>query len=287
MGDEHLAPYQVAPAVDWLTCTWDRDNPEYGVYIGDCLHFEDYVREQGNITEVETWQGYLGRKTGSFFVGEREQGYCVRVSGSLAHLAFTSIYRIGMHASRLDVAVTAWYTPSISGIGINALSSARFAKLSGRVRNPVRITHYEDDTGGFTLYLGRRSSKAYARLYNKEIESADEYYKGAWRYEVELHNEAATSTAIQLLSPLFPIEETICSIVWTYWHSKGVLPQFDALAQGLEVVLPRREKTTIDKSLAWLETQVRPTVAKLIALGYTDAVLAALGLPEADRGHTS
>jgi hypothetical protein len=55
----------------------------------------------------------------------------------------------------------------------------------------------------------------------------------------------------------------------------------------LEVVLPRREKTTIDKSLAWLETQVRPTVAKLIALGYTDAVLAALGLPEADRGHTS
>ena len=277
---------RVEPAIDWLTCTWTHDNQFSTSHIEAALAFERVLMLDGNQMEVTQWQGYSGRKTGSFFVGERTDGYCLRVSGSTAHSAFTNIYRPDMHVSRLDVAVTVWRTPSDANVGLNALSEARFAKLKGKVKNPVAITHYESDDGGFTLYLGKRTSRAYARLYNKEVESGDMYYEGAWRYEVELHNATATETATELHYSLFPLEESICSAVWAYWKGKGITPLFDTFATGMSIVLPRREETTLERSLRWLQDQVRPTVARLSALGYTSSVLAALGLPGSDIGHS-
>ena len=281
-----------APAVtkveigcDWLTCTWKRDNMFSSQHLEAALAFETHMFNNGNMQEVSSWQGYFGRKTGSFFVGERSTDYCVRVSGSAAAQAFTSIYRPDMHVSRLDIAVTAWLSPSTPSLGLTATSDARIAKLAGKVKNPAKITHYDSDDGGYTLYIGKRSSRVFSRLYNKEVESGDAYYEGAWRYECELHNATATETASELYYSLFPLEEAICSAVWSFYHSKGVVPCFPTFPAGVEIVLPRREETTIERSLRWLETQVRPTVAKLVALGYTSSVLDSLGLPGADTGH--
>jgi len=272
-------------AFDWLTATWTHENALSGDHIQACIAFERVLLQNGHTQEAYQWQGYSGRKTGSFFVGERTDGYIVRVSGSLAHPAFTSIYRPDMHVSRLDAAVTVWLMPKDANVGLNALSEARLNKIAGKVKNAVAITHYESDDGGFTLYLGKRSSKVYARLYNKEAESKDAYYEGAWRYECEMHNATATETATEMFYTLFPLEDALCSAVWRYFRSKGVSPVFDCFPSGVEVVLPRREATTIERSIRWLEEQVRPTVAKLTALGYTSDVLAALGLPGSDRGH--
>jgi DNA relaxase NicK len=276
---------KIEAAIDWLTTTWKREGQFSSEHVEACLKVEQVMLAQGNTQEMTVWQGYAGRKTGTFFVGEREDGFICKVSGSAAHHAFTAIYRPDMHVSRLDVQVTAWIGVNSQELGLNALQDARLAKLAGKVKNPVTITHYEDDSGGFTLYLGKRLSKAYARLYNKEAESGDMYYEGAWRYEVELHNQTASSTATELLFGLFPLEEAIVSAVWQYFRSKGVYPSFPNTSAGFEIVLPRRDETTIERSIRWLEGQVKPTVAKLIALGYTSSVLAALGLPGGDTGH--
>lgn len=284
-SDATNRPGKIEPAIDWLTCTWEREDSASAAHLQRVIAFEQVLLQNGNIQEVSQWQGYYGRKTGSFFVGERTGGFCVRVSGSLAHAAFTSIYRPGMHVSRLDVAVTVWLTPHLATLGLNALSDARLAKMTGKAKNPATITHYESDDGGFTLYIGKRSSRVYARLYNKEVESGDLYYEGAWRYECELHNATATETAVELHYSLFPLEESICSAVWSYWNGKGVKPHFDTFASGMEIVLPRRDETTVERSLRWLDAQVRPTVARLIEAGYTSSVLAALGLPGHDTGH--
>lgn len=271
---------------DWLTATWKRDSSMSGQHIEDALAFEQSMFENGHMQEIAHWQGYYGRKTGSFFVGERKDDYCVKVSGSPSASAFTRLYRSDMHVSRLDLSVTAWLSPHQPDIGRDANSAARLAKLAGKVKHPAKITHVEGDDGGYTLYIGKRSSRIFARLYNKEVESDDAYYEGAWRYECELHNATATETAQELVYSVFPLEEAICSAVWAFWYSKGVKPVFATFPTGMEIVLPRREETTIERSLRWLETQVRPTVAKLIALGYTSSVLDALGLPGADFGHT-
>lgn len=276
---------KLEPAIDWITCTWKRDSSTSAQHLQDTLGFERQLFTNGNSQEVSQWQGYYGRKTGSFFIGEREEGYCVRVSGSTAHSAFTSIYRPDMHVSRLDIAVTVWLRPVQAELGLSALQEARIAKLAGKVKNPSRITHYESDDGGFTLYIGKRSSRVYARLYNKEVESDDAYYEGAWRYELELHNQTATETATELFYSLFPTEEAICSSVWAYYRAKGVNPVFPTFPTGFEVVLPRREETTYERSLRWLAQQVAPTVARLTEAGYTSSVLAALGLPGGDIGH--
>lgn len=281
MGD---AP-RIEAAIDWITCTWTQENANSAQHIEARLLFERAMLADGHPQEMSTWQGYTGRKAGTFFIGERKDGYICRVSGSAAHKAFTAIYRPDMHVSRLDVQVTVWNGANSRELGLNALQDARLAKLGGKVKNPVTITHYEDDSGGFTLYLGKRLSKAYARLYNKEAESGDMYYEGAWRYEVELHNQTASNTATELLFGLFPVEEAIVSAVWSYFRNKGVHPAFPSSAAGFEIVLPRRDETTIERSLRWLEEQVKPTVARLSEAGYTGSVLAALGLPGSDVGH--
>lgn len=276
---------KIEPAIDWLTTTWTHEQAGSADMLDRALTFERQVYQNGNTQEAAQWQGYFGRKTGSFFVGERQDGYIVRVSGSLAHSAYTSIYRPGMRVSRLDVAVTVWLTPHDANVGLSALSEARLAKLAGKVKHPVKITHFEEDDGGFTLYLGKRLSRVFARLYNKEAESGDPYYEGAWRYECEIHNQSATETATELFYSLFPTEEAICSAVWAYYHSKGVVPVFPTFPTGFQVVLPRREETTTERSLRWLSEQVKPTVARLSEMGYTSSVLAALGLPGSDIGH--
>jgi DNA relaxase NicK len=272
-------------AIDWLTCTWKKESEFSSNHIEACIGFEQALMKQGHQQDMAVWQGYAGRKTGTFFVGERTDGYVCKVSGSAAHHAFTSIYRPDMHVSRIDLQVTTWVMDNHSELGLTALNQARIAKMTGKVKHPVTITHYEDDSGGFTMYLGKRLSKAYARLYNKEVESGDEYYRNAWRYEVELHNQTASDTATELLFGLFPMEDAIVSAVWAYFRNKGVHPSFPSSCAGFEVVLPRRDETTIERSLVWLEKQVRPTVARLCAIGYTSSVLAALGLPGSDIGH--
>lgn len=275
----------VEPAIDWLTCTWTHESKHCAAHLLDVVTFERNLALQGNLMEVHQWQGYLGRKTASFFVGSRADGYCVRVSGSLAHAAFTSIYRADMHVSRLDAAVTVWPRPEYATLGLSALSDARLAKMTGKAKNPATITHYESDNGGFTLYIGKRASRVYARLYNKEVESGDPYYKGSWRYECELHNETATNTAKEILCCLLPVEEAVIGIVHAYWSSKGIRPAFPAASSSCEIVLPKREETTVERSLRWLAEQVSPTVARLMEAGYTSGVLAALGLPDSDIGH--
>lgn len=276
---------KVEPAIDWITMTWKRDDSGSAEHIQRVIAFEQALQRDGNLQEVSTWQGYYGRKTGAFFVGERNEGFCIRISGSTAHPGFTALYRPGMHVSRLDIAVTVWLTPHQPSLGISALSAARLAKMAGKAKNPATITHYESDDGGFTLYIGKRTSRTYSRLYNKEVESGDAYYEGAWRYEVELHNHTASETATELLFSLFPVEENIVSAVWAYYKNKGISPAFPSSPTGIEIVLPRRDETTIERSLRWIETQVSPTVARLIEAGYTSSVLAALGLPGADTGH--
>jgi hypothetical protein len=278
---------KVAPAVDWLTATWKHEDVSSAHMLQLAIALGDTIAQMGNESEVFQWQGYSGRKIGSYFLGEREDGYVVRVSGSTAHFAFTSIYHPNMHVSRLDLCVTVWLSPSVPGLGLDATSQARMAKLNGSITKRPVVTHYESDDGGFTLYLGRRNSRSMARLYNKEVESGEEYYKGAWRYECELHNEVATKTAYNISRSLFPLEETISAAVWRYYRERGVNPIFEAYPDRGKVVLPKRETTSLDRSLLWLEKQVRPTVARLVALGYTSSVLTALGLPGGDVGHSS
>lgn len=270
---------------DWLTMTLNHNNGDLSFHLDRLLAFEKSLLQDGHSQELSQWQGYSGRKTGSFFVGERADGYCVRVSGSAAASAFGILYRPDWHVSRLDLAVTVWLTPAVSGLGLDALQSARLAKIAGKVKNPATITHYEDDNGGFTLYIGKRTSAFYSRLYNKEAQSKDMYYEGAWRYELELHNQTASSTASELFYSLFPQQEAICSAVWSYYHGKGINPAFPTFPTGFEVVSPLKESTTVEKQLRWLETQVRPTVAELIRNGYTSSAMAALGLPFSDIGH--
>jgi hypothetical protein len=134
------------------------------------------------------------------------------------------------------------------------------------------------------MQLGARSSVQFGRIYNKEIESRQSYYKGALRYEVQLNKELAQQVA-EYLDKTECQEAAIASIVdaWFVKHhvaqilSPCFFEQKSAAAWSFDS--PRVSKE-LGASLTWMSVQVRPTIERLVSIGKRAEVLEALGLSD-------
>jgi DNA relaxase NicK len=234
--------------------------------------------------------GYRGVVCGKCFLGERDDGILLRSTGGVSTTFFESVYISDMHVSRLDLQCTVWIENGANHLGRDARMQAAYHRATHPRDAKRKIVAWDDEDSGYTLYIGSKSSAHFCRLYNKEAESGDEYYKGAWRYEVELHNDAATDAARYLLENGLSLEQVIASTVRQYYTGRGVaVPWYTA--EERNALRPLLVMESDDgRSLKWLAAQVRPTVARLLRKGYTASVIEALGLDRAidsdtDEGH--
>jgi DNA relaxase NicK len=131
---------------------------------------------------------------------------------------------------------------------------------------------------GNTLYLGRRVSDVFMRVYDKHRESKLDHYKGCWRFEVQYNNRAAWTTMQALAEHNFD-DEWLRDRVLSEFMKRGISGA--GLKRGTCAVPFRRDPRPASSSssrLAWLKSQVRPTVDQLVQAGYREEVLVALGL---------
>lgn len=138
------------------------------------------------------------------------------------------------------------------------------------------------DDGGYTLYIGAPSSDQMGRLYNKAAESKAEEYENCWRWEVQLRNREATRAAVYLAEECRDVRQGVLATVSDWFTRRGCAPSF---AAGEIVACDFTEpapKSDAQRSLQWLQTQVRPTVARLVQEGYTTQTLHALGLAQSE-----
>jgi len=232
----------------------------------------------GNKAADSVKLGYKGVQCGKIFIGESEQGILIVATGAAAVRAYEHLYIPEMHVSRLDIQVTIWNPLDGDATGVLSEQNARDHKKRGGKGNNRQIKHIADDEGGYTLYIGSRASTSFLRLYNKDTESKQEYYKGAWRYEVEMHNALATQVAQALNGAKESLEASIVSTVALYCRNRGLYLSWGGDA-SLNVLRPLPSEETDDiRSLRWLSSQVRPTVQRLIHAGYATDVAQALGI---------
>lgn len=272
------APIRLEAGIDWFSATLPAAHSLAAPTYKSAFDLMQYIANQGNLAKPATRLGYKGVQCGKLFVGDSEQGLFILASGSAAVLAYEHLYVTDMHISRIDLQVTQWNCHDGDNTGVMAEADAiDYKKHSGRKGNR-QIRHISDDQGGYTLYIGSRSSESFMRLYNKDKEAKDEYYKGSWRYEVEMHNTAATTTAAYLQAHQGSLEGAIVATVKAYCRDRGLHLQWTA-DERLNVLrpIPKDEPDDV-RSLAWLTSQVRPTVQRLIRNGMSIDVLVALGL---------
>lgn len=260
-------------SIDWLTATTKTavGRDEYRRIAAVIAANE---ATQGNPAKVWGWQGYSGIQAGGLTHGERQDGAILRLSGPLAANHWRDAVRWSANVSRLDLQVTTHHKPFPSHLGTEGYAAILLSTPPGSKPPNANLTVSTD--GGETLYLGRRASEKYARLYNKEAESKEAQYRHCWRYEIELKGKAANLAASKLL-PIPDERPHVATYVWRHFSDRDVAPTFAPLLAGGLLSVPR-SRSTDERALIWLATQVRAVVNRLTIAGRRPELLAALGL---------
>jgi hypothetical protein len=199
-------------------------------------------------------------------------------SGGLADDVWSHAVALGYRASRLDLAVTAWFEPARAGLALDAYKRARDHRPdNGRV---PAATYIVSSLGGSTCYIGSRASETFGRLYDKAAQSRAESDRGAWRWEVEVKAERAALVARALLDSSTR-RESIGARVWQWFTDRGADPSWSCSG---DVICsdPVGRQPDDTRRAEWLATQVAPTVRDLIPRIGMRTVLEALGLDPED-----
>lgn len=264
--------------VDWLTLVAPITDENHNATLDNWYQIFNRVKLDSGLVEDGHFLGYAGVRTDHMFVGTRYDGAMVRVSGPVARDRFLALARSGCNVTRLDVQVTCtWQGTGMHPPRLVALhaNSANELLPKSRQRN---VEERKDNRGGYTTYVGSRQSASFLRCYHKSAQDPDAYGPNAYRYEVQFNKETAEAVLQALHYHQTNLDAACIAIVWDWCERKGIIPVFRRSAE--KISLPREviPLTEIDKKLAWLHTQVRPTVGALVELGLRrEAIIALLG----------
>lgn len=264
----------VESRVDWLTATSDHEHKANELlYAG-----MEVIHRRGNIADPVRdwyWQGYRGASIPGCSAGWRVDGSCVRMSGEVAGGEWRELVSLAGRVSRLDVAVTCTVDGSLSDLADHAYR-ASLQHRAGPGRK-VESTHIRNSKGGSTAYIGRRISERFLRCYNKHVESKGLYPKGTWRYEVEFKRDLA-SAAAELLAQAADVTREVQRCVESEFTRAGIFLPWDVDAESHPVISYRREPSTKERQLAWLQSSISPLVERLSTVAREEEILRALGV---------
>jgi len=260
--------------VDWLTMTTNNDQ----VGMSWFRMYEKYRKEKLAETEREKPFNngyYAGLGIAAMRWGFSENiGYILIISGGEAEQLWQKLEPAKHRVTRLDLCVDFVLKEPM------ALAPEFYEKLEKEKADSQRMhSLFVNSRGGATLYRGSRQSQQYGRFYDKGVQAGTHEKGLKWRAEVEYKKPLAGSIAKQLAS--YTSETRAGAIIATvaFWYfGRGV--NIEQLRTDNKPILVSVEQriTTAQKKLAWLRTQVSPTVTELIEAGYGSQVLKCLAL---------
>lgn len=278
----HTSTYVLESQPDWLTFTVSGAQHIRSV----CARVETMMRAEriaGNRQIPFRVGEYLGMRCGRVRQAQSASRVLVQLSGDVAALHLDWALLHAHHVTRLDLAVTVQTVDYEPEHATDAYKQAVAFRLDHPTSSVPSVI--VNGAGGQTFYLGKRTSDLYFRLYDKEQEcrasdDADALtrYARAWRYELELHDDAATRVAY-VLPTSAGRALWIESYVHKYLCDHGVVPIWTAGQTPVHVGGFRR-RSDRESRLDWLSRSVAPTIRWLIDSTPRDEVLKRLGLAE-------
>lgn len=266
--------------VDYLTCTIPPESTQYAEVNRIGRKLLEGEHNEGNQVKPFKIQGYEGVICGSVFVGECYQGAMVRASGFSAKEAFNLLKGKEVSPTRIDLQVTVWIPENHDKLMRTWVSRAIADNQVADGRTRRKLTTWEDNRGGYTLYIGARTSDYFGRMYDKQAESKDDAYTGAVRFEVEIKGKRAKQVFEVLAGRYRDRDKAIVSFVGEWYASRGVYVPFLFEIGQMELSPIKRDKSDTARRLEWLRSQVRHTVIELRKVVDTNVILDVLGFFE-------
>lgn len=272
---------EVRSGIDWLTLTVPSDITMGEMWAENCAKVLDMIAEQGYDLQSRTMQGYYGVSAGNCFVGWRDDGWICQLTGYHANDHYEKVWRDYCHVPRIDAQMSVQFEVMPINLGREAYRDTNDANQLLSASRRRKLIEVSGSDNGYTLYIGAPSSAQRGRIYNKEVQSQSVEYERTWRYEVMLRNELAYQFAQDCPRPITPRTQYVQAFVCSWFRRRGV--SFSGISSDIQPTLPIRRTlpTDIERQLRWLNTQVKPTLSRLLASGYRDIVLESLGLTEA------
>ncbi len=278
----HSTNTVIESQVDWLTCAvhTGRAADELSHYARMLAHTSEADAERDVPFRLK---GYEGWQRGRVRFGARSGAALIQLSGDLAARELDTLEPIADSISRVDIACTVRMGQRDNGVGEAAYYWA--SQWYHDHPNAARPEAHRDADGGYTCYVGKRSSDMFLRIYNKEAESADDAdlaarYERCWRYELEVKGGTARKLAAALVETEGDQRAAdVQAMLHEYVSRHGMEPAFPH-SGGRALVKGFRRRSDRESKLAWLDKSVRPAVAWLASTGDPSDIYKALGLNE-------
>lgn len=259
--------------LDWVTLTSSKPERRQAFWFY-ALQLATLAAGKDGQLKRWRWKGYDGQHTQGVTVGRRSDSDILQLSGLLADEHFDLAWQHADNCTRLDLAVTVQVGEGVGDvIGCHHNEVLDWKREKARV---LTVNLISSEGAPATLYLGRRISDLYARIYDKHLESNQQDYVGCIRYEVEVKG-APAERAASWLGSVGDRSSRIRDAVFKHCVQRGITPRFSSMggAVHLKTIRPVSDNLT---RLSWLATSVRPVVESLVIAGMEKQAVTALGL---------
>ena len=262
---------QVYTGVDYIRLT-ATDHKPYGAW-SDLVLPEALREERAGRKAHNRWiLGYYGAVHEHCFLGQNENGCMLQLSGAMA---WDRWYDAGNHSercTRIDLQVT-YPLDGEPGEYIREMyACGQLHGPTGHRRPDLQLV--DTPEGAKMLTVGSRTSQLYGRMYDKFRESRMPEYKSCVRWEVECKAETAKDLNGYLRDHRGEAGTTR-AIVKQFWEHRGMTPFWETY-EGMEGRPPVKRSKTDETKIAWLATQVAPTLQVLTEHGRIEDAIRAL-----------
>lgn len=260
--------------VDYLTCTYkpQANLTRLEFYLSQIERSE---KAHGNYTEKWAMQGYSGFHIGGLDWGLRDDGCIVRLSGATAKEYWAKVGKLASNCSRIDLQTTVSECRDL-----NAVVQTHYKEMRKKWQSKKKFPEpkmWVGPQGAEAIYSGSRHSQRYLRLYRRFLKDRLSGTETHLRYEAEIKSELAKVTLSRLLASSTP-DDDCRSQCYAMFRDRGL--SLEWTHSGQQPFVCPRTIGNVTRRLRWLENAVRPSVERLIAEGYRDQVLSALGFLE-------
>jgi len=221
--------------------------------------------------------GYQGWKQGAVRLGHRGRSALVQLSGAVASECWTRLVQCGGQPTRLDVQITAQPSTPQPRFGQRFLRPLTPRTRESRLPQ-TRSGLWKDSTGSFLGTVGRRTNDRYLRVYDKGIELGTHPPGALWRTELEAKGRRA-SVLWKQLQEASDVRKWCFDSLAASWKRSGYSWGLEGHSASYELPTLGSDPVPDAERLAkWLQTSVRPAVARLLSAYSPEQVIGFIGL---------
>lgn len=261
--------------LDWLTTTTEHPLRKISVtaLASNWLSRRGLL---GHKARPYASNGFVGEFCDGVTLAESSKAVLVRLSGECARDWGPLLLTRCDTVSRLDVQVTLRdHEVKRDWAHLVEVDIQDDKRIESGMTKKLRM---DDGQGGVTLYIGRRISNRFYRVYNKAAETKGEYPDGCWRFEIEYKAARAEHWASRIRDTK-SLNDCCRSIVASGFRDYGFILPCAVLTSRWQDQSPRKI-TSDERRLLYLGKCIRPMIFKLKEAYDPKYLAAVLGLAE-------